>query len=969
MNILRTTLFAITSVVTISASAIKAVDMRCEYMTNPVAVQTAGMPRLSWVVDADGARGAGQSAYRILAATTPELLTPGKADLWDSGKQESNATLGIEYAGKALKSFDKAYWSVLLWDVDGKAGDWSDAAQWSMGVLTTADWGKAQWIGRRDQKEWRRKWDERKAIEAKTANPNAFPLRNYGYIPIWEVMDSVAPAYDGAPLLRREFKTGKGLKSATLYICGLGYFEASINGSPVSDDVLNPAWSNYDVMPLYSTYDVTELINKGGDNAIGVMLGRGQYNPIANDGWKLNQSGWVDQPKLIARLNLTYDDGHTETVVTDNKWRVAQGPIVFDDTRIGEIYNARLEQPGWDKPGFDDSQWNKPHIQQGPTSGLQSQMMPPVRRHSPYPVKRTFAKGPNRTVYDFGQNVAGWTRLRVKGPRGARVWVEYTECPTDSTIVGNLHPGRFIMTGRVTDPELASFHDATSEVRQQNGYILAGKPDGEDFECHFSYKGFQYARVTTDPGVEITYIESVPVYSDLRQTGRFECGNPMINRLQEISRITLLNNLVGIPTDCPHREKQGWTADAYMTAEAALYNFDMAQFYNKWCHDLLNTQSDDGVGCTVAPSWNYDKNSSIVWPAAIVYVPENIYDHYGDRRLIEQMYHAQKMYTENIRTHESKSKRGYINEVLGDWVSPLDTILPTLKGSSLMAPPEGTRYYGSATYNDVLGHMTRIAGIMGNNNDIKYYTDWRTKVNADVNGAFYRPDEHAYYGEQPTAYRMAPNVVALDNGLVPDSLRGRVATRLIDFIAGQDYKMKTGFLGTRAMMRVMPELAPEVAYRMVTQPEYPGWMYMIKQGTTTVWEDWNASASLNHLPYTLVSQYFFKNLGGIQLSHKADGTPDIVLKPYINEDTGWANTEYESVYGTIASRWTVNGGLCNWTVTVPANRTATIVLPVSDPTTVTESGISLDKTKGICLNSDGTLTVTSGTYTFSFPMQ
>ncbi|MDE7396352.1 MAG: alpha-L-rhamnosidase N-terminal domain-containing protein, partial [Muribaculum sp.] len=321
MKFLKTSIITLSIATTSAAMAMKPVDLRCEYTTDPIAVQVDGTPRLSWVVDGEGNRGVKQTAYRILAASSPELLIPGKADLWDSEKVSSDATIGIEYAGKRLKSFDRAYWKVMLWDKDGAPTTWSPVAQWKMGALNVCDWDSAKWIALRSQTEWKKRWDAQKAVEAKTADPNAFPLRNYGYWSIWDVVDTVKNAYDASPLMRREFKVGKKVDNATLYICGLGYFEASINGKPVSEDVLNPAWTNYDTMPLYCTYDVTDMLSEGGKNVIGVMLGRGQYNPIANDGWRLNQSGWVDQPKLIAMLKIKYADGSEESVVTDRQWR------------------------------------------------------------------------------------------------------------------------------------------------------------------------------------------------------------------------------------------------------------------------------------------------------------------------------------------------------------------------------------------------------------------------------------------------------------------------------------------------------------------------------------------------------------------------------------------------------------------------------------------------------------------------
>lgn len=910
----------------INGRAMVATDLRCEYMTDPLALDCQLPPRLSWVPDDGGRRGAMQGAYRIMVASSPEMLAQGKADVWDSGKVPSGMTAHIPCGGEAARSFDRRYWRVMLWDEEGTPGPWSGIGSWETGVLAPADWQGAQWIAYKPTEVWEKEWRAHKEREL-PGMADSGPIRTYAGLNLWQIYDSVTPTYDPAPMMRREFDAPADLTRATLYICGLGYFEASVNGNPVSADVLNPAWTIFDETALYCTYDITPLLRAGSANAIGVTLGRGQLNPICNDAWGLWKTRWVSQPRLMALLRLERARGKVEYVVTDSTWRTAGGPTVFDDTRLGEIYDARLEQPGWDAPGFDDRSWVHASEVEWPMETLKAQTLPPVRRHGTLPSLRRIDREGGEALFDIGQNIAGWARVRVRGPEGARVLVEYCELPSDTLLVPELHPARMEMRKGVTDPHYAAFYDATTEVRQQNAYILRGDADGEEFECRFSYKGFRFARVTAQEGVTVERLEGVPVHSDLRATGVFECSDSTVNRLQRMARLTMLNNFMGIPTDCPHREKQGWTADGYFTAPAAMYNFDMAQFYSKWMRDLKGTQTSEGALCTVAPSVGYDEGVSVTWPAALLYVSSDLYDFYGERRLLSELYRPMQLFAEHARTHELPGRPEMMAEVLGDWVSPADSILPSLRGSSILAPPEGVNTYAGSSYYSILRHLRRFAALTGHDADTLLYAGWADRVRRDFNRAFFRPSEAAYYGHIPTPYRLAPNAVALMEGLVPDSMRNAVGRRFADEVAAGGYTARTGFLGTRAMMKWLPVHDPEAAWQVATQPRYPGWGYMAAQGATTMWEDWAACASVDHMPYCLISEYFYRHLAGISVTHGDDGRPVIDIAPTFVSGLSWARASYRSLYGTIASGWRRTPDGIALSVEIPANCTARLRLP------------------------------------------
>lgn len=912
-----------------TARAIRGVDLRCEFSENPVALEISGGaegPRVSWVVDGEGKQAVTQKAYEIEVASSPELLRAGRPDIWQSGKTESRRSANIALPASAEgKSSEKRYWRVRLTDQYGKTGEWSDIASWRMGLRDSSDWQGARWIALKPTAQWQKEWNAQKEKEI-PGFAQSGPIRSYGELNLWQILDSVGNAYDAAPMLRREFDAPDDITDATLYICGLGYFEPTLNGERVGEDVLNPAWTIFDRTALYSTYDLTPMLRKGERNAIGVTLGRGQINPICNDAWGLWKTRWVSQPKLIAMLRLERADGTTEYITTDSSWRVAEGPTVFDDTRLGEIYDGRLEQPGWDVAGFDDSGWGYASEVEWPMSALHSQMLPPVRKQEPLKPVREFTRDGGITLYDIGQNIAGWAKVKAKGPRGARILVEYCELPSDTQLVANLHPARLQMSAAIADPHWRSFHDATTEVRQQNAYIMKGEGE-EEFEPRFSYKGFQFVRVTADEGVEITGLEGVPVHSDLRPTGSFHCSDSTVNRLQEIAVHTMLNNFMGIPTDCPHREKQGWTADGYFTAEAAMYNFDMAQFYAKWMRDLQGTQTPEGALCTVAPSVGYDEGVSVSWPAALLYVPAGVYDFYGDRALLSELYPAMQLFAEHAATHERPGEPEMMTEVLGDWVSPADSILPGLRGSSILAPPEGVNTYGASSYYSILRHLERIAPLAGHSADTTLYHDWSERIRDEFNERFFRAGENAYYGHQPTPYRLAPNAVALMERIMPDSRYERVADRFVKELADGDYKARTGFLGTRAMMKWLPSYDGEAAWKVATQKRYPGWGYMLERGATSMWEDWAACASVDHMPYCLISEYFYRHLAGISLSHDSEGMPVIRIAPQFVSGLDNAEGRFDSLYGTIVSSWRRVGDNIELTVDIPANCEATLALP------------------------------------------
>lgn len=940
-------------------------NLRCEYMTNPLGVDNK-TPHLSWMI-VSSRRGDLQKACQVVVSSSRELLAKDEGDMWNTGKIETDRSVQVEYAGKVLHSGTAYYWKVRIWDARGKVSAWSEPARWSMGLLQPADWANAGWIAFKDGDTWKKEWKHHKDTELEIAHPSDWPNSSWPWLTgkdstIFTLYSMAQPAYDPSPLFRKEFTVIKKIRSASLYVCGLGYYEAFLNGSKIGNHVLDPAWTNFDKRSLYVTYDITALLLRG-ENAVGIMLGRGQYNPLCNDIWGLSRSAWVDQPKVIALLAIEYMDGTTSNIITDDSWKTCGGPIVYDDTRHGELFDARLAQKGWNKPSFDDSNWKNAAIVQW-NAPLESQMIPPVKCFEPITPVKTFEKGNGITLYDMGRNMAGWARVTVHGRAGDQVLVEYCETPADSMLCPDLTPSRFQFN--IKDKHYASFYDKCVNVRQQNGYILGGEGD-ETFECHFSYKGFQFIRITTSADVEIRSVQGIPVHTDVEISGGFTCSNDLINQTQRNAVTSMLNNYHSIATDCPHREKQGWTADNYISSQAAMYNFNMAAFYNKWLTDLAGTQSAEGGLNTVAPSTNYDKNLSTVWPAAIVFIPWDMYGFYADTRTLAENYPTMVKFAKSSLLRQVKDKPDIINEVLGDWLAPVMTLSDTMRNNT-MAPPEGMTLYATASQYLMVKRLSGISTILGKPLESSELNEWAARIGRNFHHEFFDSNAGVYHGEKPAAYRQSANIVPLQYGLVPAEIRKTVVANLLHDIHAKGDRLSTGFLGTSALMEYLPEEEPELAYILATQKNYPGWGYMIARGANSMWESWDGYDSRNHTPFCLISGYFYKYLAGIRVDYDTPGFKHFFINPSVVGDLQFVDAWHEAPYGRIKSSWKRDNGKFTLDISIPVNSTATIYVPCVPGAAITESGQPASQAEGVkYINEEhgkAVFEVSSGNYSF-----
>lgn len=830
-------------------SDVRVTDLRCEYLTNPLGIDVI-QPRLSWKLESPW-RGQRQTAYQILVASEERLLREGKADLWDSGKVASDQSIQVVYAGKPLASRTRCCWKVRVWDRDDKATPFSESAFWEMGLLAPED--------------WQGKWISAPGGEDKSPQP--------------------------APLFRKAFTLTKRPVNARVYICGLGYYELHLNGTKVGDHVLDPAFTRYDKRALYVSYDVTRQVKKG-PNALGVILGNGWFNMHTRCVWDFDKAPWRDRPTVLCQLEITCDDRSKVVIASDATWRVTTGPIVFDSIRNGEKYDARLEKQGWDTADANDAGWPAAQVVTGPKGKLAAQMMPPIKVVKSFrPVKVTEAK-PGVYVFDTGQNMAGWMRLRVFGPAGTQVVLRYGE--------------RLNADGTLDQKEIAQ-HVKTGQA-QTDTYILKGKGT-EIWEPHFMYHGFQYVEVTGLPGKpDLGTLEARVVHTAFDAAGTFECSNELFNRIQQNMLWSYVSNFVGYPTDCPHREKNGWTGDAHLAAETGLYNFDGTAAYTKWLNDLKDEQRPTGELPGIVPTsgWGYQWGNGPAWDSAYVLIPWYLYQYCGDTRILAEHYDRLKLYVDYLT---SKAKDHIVAIGLGDW-APAKTTTPEKVTS--------TGYY----FRDAL-IVSQAAALLGKTEDAKKYADLAAAIRDAFNKEFYDPATGLYAGGTQTAMSCA-----LYHGLVPPAEQAKVLGKLLDAIQAKDGHLDAGILGTKYLIDCLTAAGrADVVYGMATKTDYPSWGLWLQQGATTLWEQWDGNASRNHIMYGHIGAWFYEALAGINVDPEAVGFKHIIIKPRLLGDLKWVRAEHESPYGTIKSQWEITGDKFTLRVAVPVNTSATVYVP------------------------------------------
>ena len=859
-------LLLITAVV--SAAPVSVGRLTCEYLENPLGIDVL-RPRLSWIIES-AKRNQVQTAYHVLVAGDRALLEKDEGDVWDSGRVASDQSLFVPFDGQALQSGRRYYWKVRVWDKDGEVSAWSEPAWWEMGLLHASDWS-AEWISAPKVFDWVKLNRRRSAMPAEAPPELDVP----------------------APLLRKAFSLNKPVKSARAYIAGLGYYELRLNGERVGDHLLDPAFTRYDKRVLYVTYDVTDYLHKG-ENAVGVILGGGWYDMPSRGVWGFDCAEWRAAPTCRGQLVIDFEDGSRRVAATDSSWKCAPSPITFHSIRQGEFYDARLEQDGWDRASFHDDRWQPARRVHGPEGVLTAQMLPPIKNMQQLEPVALTALNDSVFVLDFGQAMSGFISMRARGERGKRVTFVYGE--------------RLDERGFVDQRDIASL--VKTAPFQTDQYTFRG--DGlETWQPRFVYHGFRWVEVRGFPGAPAAdFFKANVVHTSFAQNGSFACSNELLNKIQSITLWSFKSNYHGYPTDCPHREKNGWTGDAHLAAETGLLNFAVQPAYAKWIRDFVDEQQPSGEIAAVIPTagWGYYWGNGPAWDSALLLIPWYLYLYSGDLGILGDAYDAMKRYVDFLGT---RAENHLVNWGLGDWC-PVRTEAPPIVTS--------TAYY----FKDV-SLLAQIAALLGKADDAAHYAALADEIRAAFNQAFFDPATGNIADGSQTAISCA-----LYQGLVDDENRGRVLAALVKSLDG-DLNFDAGILGTKYLFNVLADHEQQaLAYDRINSTAYPGRGHWLTKGATTLWESWDGSGSRIHVMFGDVSAWFYKTLAGLHPVEKYPGFKHFIVKPFFAPDLEWIEANHESPYGRIIGAWRRQDGRITVRIRVPVNASASVCLPVGD---------------------------------------
>ncbi len=873
-----------------SESSFVVVNLSCEHLIDPIGLD-AKFPRFSWQQQSEEI-GSSQTAYQILVGTDNSLRR--ESVVWDSRKQDSGENLA-EYRGFHLKPFTKYYWQVTAWDQNGNQAV-SEVASFETGMMEISNW-RGDWI----------------------TDTRDIDLRP-------------------APYFRKEITVEKEIKSARAYIAVAGLYELSINGQKVGDHRLDPMYTRFDRRTLYVTYDVTDQL-KNGANALGVLLGNGWYNHQSTAVWYFHEATWRARPKFCLDIRVEYSDGSVETFSSDNSWKTDLSPVILNSIYTAEHYDARLEQKGWDQPGFDDSAWKNAAVTPAPSNNIVAQALAPIRNVEEIdPVEmRKFSD--KNYVYNLGRNIAGVSKLKVTGEEGTKIQLIHGEMLGKD---GHVDLANIDVHYRPTDD---------SDPFQTDIFILGGGGE-ETFMPRFNYKGFQYVEIKSDKPIELgqNSLTGYFMHSDVSPIGKIASSNPVLDKTWQAGNNSYLSNLFGYPTDCPQREKNGWTGDAQIAVETGLYSFDGITVYEKWLADHRDEQQPNGVLPAIIPTdgWGYHWANGPDWTSTIAVIPWNVYLFYGDTKILQDNYPNIKRYVDHI---DELYPSGLTDWGLGDWV-PVKSRAPKELTSTAY-------YYADAVI------LSKIAGIGGNVGDEKRYAELAEKIKTSFNEKYLDRSTGIYGSGMQTEL-----CVPLFWGLVPEDMKEKVATNLARKVEEDGFHIDVGLLGSKAILNALSENGyADVAYTLASQETYPSWGWWIVNGATTFYENWDIEAkrdlSLNHIMFGEINAWFYKALGGIKPDPENPGFKNVLLKPHFVDGLDQFYAEHDGPYGKIVSSWKKENDKIIYQVTIPANSSATISL---DAETVSVNGKSIDESEGVELMSADEkgmlLKATSGVFEF-----
>ncbi|RYU97060.1 alpha-L-rhamnosidase [Emticicia agri] len=850
----------------LAASPAQSEGLKCEYLINPLGIDNPA-PRFTWLIT-DNRKGARQTAYQVLIDTDSMKVVNEMAGEWSTGKIVSDNNL-VVYKGKALQPFTKYFWKVIVWDKDGAKAAKAPVNSFEMGMMEMKNW-KGAWIS-----------------------------------------DSRDVKVKPAPYFRKTFTTNKKIKSARAYIAAAGLYELYLNGQKIGNHRLDPMYTRFDRRTLYVTYDVTAALQSG-NNAIGVLLGNGWYNHQSTAVWYFHEAPWRNRPTFCLDLRITYEDGTEEVVSSGKGWKTALSPVIFNSIYTAEHQDARLAKEGWNTPQYDDKDWADVIFRTSPSQNVVAQAMVPVRNVEKIPAQSLKKLNDTTYLFDLGRNISGVSELKVKGAAGTVVRLKHAERLYSN---GSADMSNIDIHYRPTDNQ---------DPFQVDVYTLSGKGE-ETFMPHFNYKGFQYVELTCAQPLELTK-ESLTGYfmhSDVAPVGQVTTSNPTMNQIWWATNNAYLSNLFGYPTDCPQREKNGWTGDAHIASETGLYNFDGITVYEKWLADHRDEQQSNGVLPSIIPTggWGYEWGNGPDWTSTIAIIPWNVYLFYGDTKILADNYENMKRYVDYIQTIAPK----YLTTWgLGDWV-PVKSKTPVEFTSSVY-------YFVDASI------VAKAAKLLGKTTDTEYYAGLAQKIRNAINEKYLDKDKGIYGSGFQTELS-----VPLQWGIVPDDMKAKVAASLAEKVKADNNHIDVGLLGTKAILNALSENGyADLAYTVASQETFPSWGWWIKNGATTLYENWPIDAksdiSMNHIMFGEVGAWIYKALGGIKPDERMPGFKNVLLEPHFVKDLASFEARHDSPYGTIVSAWKRTDNAIAYNFTVPPNATATLRLNIATSQQVYENG-------------------------------
>jgi len=816
-------------------------------------------PRLSWTIATERPEW-DQAAYEI------ESYWPdGRLRDW-TGQVESGESVLVPWPFAPLRSRERVMVRVRVLGSDGQSLKWSAPALAETGLLHSEDWS-ARFVTL--------DWDE------DTSRPQP------------------------CPLLRREFDVRSGVARARLYVTALGVYEMQLNGSIVGNYVLAPGWTSYHHRLCYQTFDVTDLLQEG-RNTMGAILGDGWYRGrLGFLGGRRNNYG--DRLALLAQLEIEYADGTSDRIVTDTSWRAATGPILGNDIYDGEEYDARLERPGWSEPGYHDDGWLGVRILDRDLSTLVTPTGPPARRIEQVAPSAILTSPSGRIIVDFGQNLVGWLRLKVRGPAGQTITLRHAEVLEDGELC--TRPLRY---AQATDR-----------------YTLKGEGI-ETWEPRFTFHGFRYAEVAGWPGtLHSDDIRAVVCHSDMERTGWFECSDPLVNQLHDNVVWSMRGNFFYIPTDCPQRdERLGWTGDIQVFSPTASFLYDTAGFLSSWLADLAAEQAASGgvVPFYVPDPMSMPISPAAAWGDAAVIVPWVLYQYYGDEEILAAQYSSMRAWVELIAEIAGTGRLWDTGLQFGDWLDPK---APSDKPWDARTAPAvvATAYFARSA--ELLG---RSAGVLGRAADETRYLSLAAEVRTAFADEYVTPTGRLM-SDTVTAYALALQFALLTCA----KQRQGAGERLAALVRGSGYHVSTGFVGTPLVCDALCGAGEyEAAYRLLMQRECPSWLYPVTMNATTVWERWDSMlpdgsinpgemTSFNHYALGAVADWLHRTVGG--LAPAAPGWRQIEIRPHPGGGLTFARARHRTPYGIIACSWRLEEGEITVEIEVPPNSTANVFLP------------------------------------------